>query len=75
MKIRSRLSEAAARQPDLTQHQQYSMSRDKNAAEYRVFHDLVNHPTNPLRRADLEKMIAKNPDKYSKFSGWLDKLK
>ena len=43
---------------------------DRNEA----FMDLVNCKENPMTRQDLESLIRRNPAKYSRFSGFLDKL-
>lgn len=40
----------------------------------RTFLELVNHPTNPLTREDLEANIERRPALWSRYSGFLDKL-
>ena len=39
-----------------------------------MFMDLVNHPTNPLTKSDLAALIAKRPNTYGRFAGFMDKL-
>ena len=39
-----------------------------------AFMDLVNCKENPMTRQDLESLIRRNPARYSRFSGFLDKL-
>jgi hypothetical protein len=39
-----------------------------------AFIDMVQDKHNPLTRAELEKLIAKRPLVYGRFSNWLDKL-
>jgi hypothetical protein len=41
----------------------------------RAFMDMVNDPVNPMTNADLEALIKRKPEKYSRFSGFLGKLK
>jgi hypothetical protein len=52
----------------------YEIERRKIAGLNEAFMDLVNHPTNPLTREDLEVLIARRPSQYERFSGFLDKL-
>jgi len=39
-----------------------------------LFLELVDHPTNPITRADLEAMIARRPERWGRFAPWLEKL-
>ena len=39
-----------------------------------AFMDLVNCKDNPMTRQDLESLIRRNPARYGRFSGFLDKL-
>lgn len=45
-------------------------SADLNAA----FQELATHPTNPLTAADLSALIARRPEVYGRFSGFVAKL-
>jgi hypothetical protein len=58
----------------LTQAQIYEIERRKIASLNEAFMDLVNHPTNPMTREDLKALIIKRPERYERFSGFLDKL-
>ena len=35
-----------------------------------AFMDMVNDPVNPLTKHDLERLIARRPEKYARFSGF-----
>jgi len=59
----------------LTQLQHFELARRKLAAGNEAFLEMVNHPTNPMTRADLERLIAKRPHVYARFAGWLEKLR
>ena len=39
-----------------------------------AFMDLINCKENPMTRQDLESLIRRNPARYGRFSGFLDKL-
>ena len=39
-----------------------------------AFMDLINCKENPIARQDLEALIKRNPARYGRFSGFLDKL-
>jgi hypothetical protein len=58
----------------MTQSQHFELSRRKIAALNSAFMEMVNCRENPLTRGDLEKLIAKRPHIYGRFSGFLDKL-
>ena len=58
----------------LTQLQQFELARRKIAAANQTFMELVNHPTNPMTREDLAANIARRPELWSRFAGFLDKL-
>lgn len=58
----------------LTQLQIFELERRKIAALNEAFMELVNHATNPMTREDLESLIAKRPQRYARFAGFLDKL-
>jgi hypothetical protein len=58
----------------LTQAQQFELARRKIAALNAAFMEMVTHPTNPMTREDLEALIARRPERYARFAGFLDKL-
>lgn len=58
----------------LTQLQHFELARRKIAAGNEAFLEMVNHPTNPITRADLEALIARRPAVYGRFAGWLERL-
>ena len=39
-----------------------------------AFMELVNCKENPMTRQDLESLTRRNPARYGRFSGFLDKL-
>lgn len=39
-----------------------------------TFLELVNHPTNPMTREDLQRNIERRPSLWSRYSGFLNKL-
>lgn len=39
-----------------------------------TFMQLVNHPTNPLTKEDLEANIKRRPSLWSRYAGFLSKL-
>lgn len=51
----------------------YAASRKAAEADI-AFMDMVNHPTNPMTREDLEALIKRRPEKYGRYKGFLDKL-
>ncbi len=57
------------------QHQLFDEAQHKMFEQNRAFMDLVNDPVNPMTNADLEALIERKPEKYSRFSGFLGKLK
>ena len=58
-----------------TQIQMFYEEQGKIAALNAAFMELVNHPTNPLTNQDLERAIARWPERYERFSSFLGKLK
>jgi Ca2+-binding EF-hand superfamily protein len=58
----------------LTQAQHYEMARRKIASLNDAFMELVNHATNPMTREDLQSLIARRPNVYGRFAGFLDTL-
>ncbi len=57
-----------------TQYQMFENERRKVAALNALFVELIQHPTNPLTNEDLVKLIARRPEKYGRFAGWIGKL-
>jgi len=57
-----------------TQLQMYWAAELKLFEANREFLELVSHPTNPLTNQDLERLIARWPERYERYSGWLGKL-
>ena len=41
----------------------------------RAFMELVNHPTNPMTNADLKALLERHPDRYSRYAGFVGKLR
>jgi hypothetical protein len=58
-----------------TQLQMYREAERKLADANEAFMDMVNDPVNPLTKHDLERLIARRPEKYARFSGFLATLK
>ena len=58
-----------------TQMQLYKEAERKLAEANQAFMDMVNDPVNPLTNDDLERLIARWPERYGRFSGFLGKLK
>lgn len=58
-----------------TQLQMYRDAEQRIFDRNRGFLELVSHPTNPLTNQDLERLIARWPERYEMYSGWLGKLK
>lgn len=54
-----------------TQEQFYEAARDKYADGAKAFLDAVAHG---LTRNELEKLIAKRPEKYKRFEIWINRL-
>lgn len=57
-----------------TQLQHFELARRKIAERHQTFMDLVNHPTNPLTREDLEANIRRRPALWGGYAGFLDHL-
>jgi hypothetical protein len=60
--------------PTATQYQMQRNADQKVLDRCKAFSELVSHPTNPLTRSDLTALIARHPERYSMFAGWLPKL-
>jgi hypothetical protein len=57
-----------------TQKQMYYAAVRAAGEKDATFMELVNHPTNPITREDLEANIARRPALWSRYAGFLDKL-
>ena len=58
-----------------TQQQLYESSRQRLADSDHAFMELINHKTNPMTNADLAALIERRPEKYSRYSKYIGKLK
>ena len=58
-----------------TQLQMYQEAEQWIFDRNRAFMEMVNDPVNPLTNQDLERLIARWPERYEMYSGWLGKLK
>ncbi|WP_316207455.1 hypothetical protein [Bradyrhizobium sp. SZCCHNR3118] len=58
----------------ITQLQHYELARRRLSDANLAFMEMVMHPTNPMTREDLTKLIKLRPDHYRRFAGWLDVL-
>ena len=58
----------------LTQRQHFDKAHRQISDGNTAFMELVNHPTNPLTREDLAAILARRPERWSRFAGFLDKL-
>jgi hypothetical protein len=57
-----------------TQMQHFYEAHQKSAALNAAFLEMVNHPTNPMSREDLQALINRRPAVYGRFAGFLNKL-
>lgn len=57
-----------------TQYQMYREAEKRIFDRNRGFLELAIHPTNPLTNQDLERLIARWPERYEMYSNWLGKL-
>ena len=57
-----------------TQYQMYREAEQRIFDRNALFLELVNHPTNPMTNQTLERLIARWPERYERYSGWLGKL-
>ncbi len=57
-----------------TQMQMIQEAEQRIFRQNESFMELVNHPTNPITNQDLERLIARWPERYSRFSGFVGKL-
>lgn len=58
-----------------TQRQMHDDAFRRIAERNELFLRMVNHPTNPLTRTELEELIKRNPRTWGPFEGYLDKIK
>ena len=58
-----------------TQYQMYREAEQRLFDRNNAFLEMVNDPVNPLTNQDLERLIARWPERYERYSGWLGKLK
>jgi len=58
----------------ITQAQHYEQARRDLAATNQTFMELVNHPTNPLTKEDLERNIERRPSLWGRYAGFLKTL-
>jgi hypothetical protein len=58
-----------------SQKQFYYDAESKAARLNQAFLELINHPTNPLTKSDLVSLIARRPEQYSRFAGFLKGMK
>ena len=58
-----------------TQLQMFYQEHDKIAARDRAFVALVNDPDSPITNQDLERAIARWPERYGRYAGFVGKLK
>lgn len=58
-----------------TQLQMFYEQQAKIAARNEAFMALVNHPDSPITNQDLEALIARWPERYGMYAGFIGKLK
>lgn len=58
----------------LTQMQHFTIAHRKIADLNNAFMDAINCKENPMTRADLAALIARRPDVYGRFAGFLKTL-
>ena len=55
---------------------QYFWESHKRLADAdKAFLELVNDPKNPMTNDDLSRLIARYPERYGRFAGFVGKLK
>lgn len=57
-----------------TQHQMYREAEQRMFDRNNAFLEMVNDPVNPMTNRTLERLIARWPERYERYSGWLGKL-
>lgn len=58
-----------------TQLQMFYEEHAKIAARDHAFMAFVNDPDNPITNQDLERIIARWPERYGRYAGFVGKLK
>ena len=58
----------------LTQMQQYEQAHRRLADANNAFMECVTCRDNPMTREDLEALIARHPERYGRFAGFLKTL-
>jgi hypothetical protein len=56
----------------LTQTQLFWKSHKYIADGNKHFLEMIKHPTNPLTKRDLKALIAKYPNRWERFAGFLN---
>ena len=57
-----------------TQADMFYAASQAIAARHMAFLEMVQHPTNPMTREDLEALIQKRPNLWGRYAAWLNKL-
>lgn len=57
-----------------TQMQHWNESHRKVADANNAFMDMVKCESNPMTNQDLERLIARWPERYSRFAGFVGRL-
>lgn len=57
-----------------TQLQHFADADARICAANNHFMEMVNHPTNPLTNEDLERLVARFPERWGRFSNWIGGL-
>ena len=57
-----------------TQKQMYYAAVRRQGEQDELFMQMLNDPVAPITRAELKALIAKRPEQYSRYSGFLTKL-
>ena len=57
-----------------TQYQMYREAEQRLFDRNNAFLEMVNDPVNPMTNQDLERLIARWPERYERYSNWLGKL-
>lgn len=55
----------------MTQKQMEMAARRKALVPYKVFNDIMSGP-NPLTKAEIRKLIERNPALWGRFRAWAD---
>ncbi|QHS09011.1 hypothetical protein [Sinimarinibacterium sp. NLF-5-8] len=59
----------------LTQIQMYRQAEKRASDRHKIMLDLMLHPTNPMTKSDLIALIARKPERYQVYAGFLPQLK